>query len=81
MNALIESLVNLSTISDSTHKEKIKLSEEIVRIIKNYTLALSQNKINIKFQKESEFTVYANSAYIAMLVSNLLSNAIKYNKK
>lgn len=81
MNALIESLVNLSTISDAAKKEKIKISEEIISAIKNYTQAIDQKKITIDFKKEEEIVVDAKRSYVAMLIGNIVSNAIKYNKK
>jgi signal transduction histidine kinase len=78
---LIESLIELSNINSSEHKQNINLNDEIKGIIKDFKSKSEKKEISIIYTKKSDKILNINRQYFYILFSNILSNAIRYNKK
>ncbi len=81
MNALLDSLVNLSVIQYDENKEPLDVAQEIESTVSQYIQIAKSKWISLSIQKESDFILHVHRGYFDMLVGNLVSNAIKYNKK
>ncbi|MCH2189055.1 HAMP domain-containing histidine kinase [Candidatus Gracilibacteria bacterium] len=81
-NALIETLRDLSNITEVSKKQKFMIGESIEKIIESYRDDITQKDIEIVRGKNSEdFEIYANISYFEIVFSNILNNAIKYSPK
>ncbi len=79
-NLLIETLRDLSNITNSSKKEHLdiwKSLEEIIQSCQN--LAKSKN-VQIEINVIHNFFLETNKNYFTIFFSNLINNAIKYNK-
>lgn len=81
LDMLIESLIELSNINSSEHKQNINLNDEIKGIIKDFKSKSEKKEISIIYTKKSDKILNINRQYFYILFSNILSNAIRYNKK
>jgi signal transduction histidine kinase len=77
MTELIDTLLQISTLSKFENKEKINLKEEIENILSKNT-NLKDFNVNIDLEN-----IYKNinKNHFIILFTNLLNNAIKYNNE
>ncbi|MDD5376575.1 MAG: HAMP domain-containing sensor histidine kinase [Candidatus Gracilibacteria bacterium] len=76
---LIESLSELSSMSEQTPKEEIYISEILYEVLKYLDSQIKKKRLEVKMELIEDITVCANRYYVFILISNLLSNAVKYN--
>ena len=80
LSNLIDTLLQISTLSKFQNKEEISLSKEINKIIKKYNKDIKNKNIKLVLDLEN-VSKEINKEQFDILFSNLLSNAIKYNKE
>lgn len=85
MSAMIDDLLELSTIEKNFHnvKQKIDLDSILSEVIDSYQAQIKFHHIDLdyKFKSDHEkITIYGNPNLIKRLFSNIIDNAIKYNQ-
>lgn len=80
MNQLIDSLINLSTISYKESTDTFKVNDLVNDILKLYKPQIENRNLSIVFNELTVLTLTSNYEYFKIMISNIISNAIKYNK-
>ncbi len=82
LNSLIDSLIQLTDISElKKSEEEVNLKELVNDILHNFKEEQEKKNIEIKTRIAKSVSITTNKDYFYMLLSNLIWNAIKYNKK
>jgi len=81
LNRLIESLVELSSISTNEKNEKIDVGTEIESILKDFKIESDKKDLKINYSIHAKKYLTVNKQYFYILFSNLLWNAIKYTNQ
>lgn len=84
LNAIIEDLLSLSRLEQSTEDKSFTFEEQELRpiidsVLENYQFKASEKDISIKVQCETGLTAKLNRALIEQAIGNLIDNAIKYS--
>ncbi len=82
MNALVDDLLLLARI-ESYHEELswsyVSVSDMLQTLLEGFAGRIQEKQLNITFQVDPEFSVYADEHLLQIVLGNLVSNAIKYN--
>lgn len=79
MNALIESLRELSELGKLSEKKRLKLSDSLHTVVQDLLCLAGKKDVEIQNHLWENFFVEANPHELHVLLSNIIKNAIKYN--
>ena len=80
-NKLIETLRDLSNITEVSKKKIFSIEASIQKVVENYSKVIADKGLIVEYSSREDFTIKANISYFEIVFSNLLSNAIKYNRQ
>ncbi|RPI14560.1 MAG: HAMP domain-containing histidine kinase [Ignavibacteriae bacterium] len=86
LNAIVEDLLSLSRIEQSSSTKELKFNEQKICSIletayEDYKHKAGEKNINIKINCDCELTGNVNKLLIEQAIGNLVDNAIKYSDK
>jgi signal transduction histidine kinase len=81
LNALIDSLIQLSNTDVLKSNESISIFSLVNDVLNDCKDLLSQKQLKVIVDIPKNATLNADKNYAYIFLSNLIGNAIKYNKK
>ncbi|MCH8518977.1 HAMP domain-containing histidine kinase [Candidatus Gracilibacteria bacterium] len=80
MNALIESLRELSELGNLREKTSVNLNFEIEKILESFQEMIGEKKISIEKNIGENFYISVHPYELQVFLANIIKNAILYNK-